>query len=190
MPHISPSGGRQSWSIEDCRGDFEEVSSLVERSWAENTQQGFLYQADFLASCFEYPGASFSLAPAIYDGATPLAFAAAFPRRASLNGRELKLVVVSFLTVARELKKRGYGILLWKELVSRARLAGFDGMVNYCVEGESMNRMILGCCRMLHLPEACSYTIPHWSRVLQPRKVQRSQPELPAGVVERFIALV
>ena len=30
--------------------------------------------------------------------------------------------------------------------------AGFDGMVNYCVEGEAMNRMIDGACRRLRLP--------------------------------------
>jgi len=28
----------------------------------------------------------------------------------------------------------------------RAQSAGYDGMVNYCVEGEPMNGMILGCC--------------------------------------------
>ena len=126
----SQSEGRRSRHIEDCRGDFEEISRLIERSWAENTQQALLYPAAFLASCFEYPGASFSLAPAIYDGSTPLAFASAFPRRVCVKGRELNLVIITFLTVASELKKRGYGILLWSELVKRARVAGFDGMVN------------------------------------------------------------
>jgi hypothetical protein len=162
---------------------------LIERSWAENTQQALLYPADFLASCFESPGASFSLAPAIYDGSTPLAFVAAFSRRVCVKGRELNLVIITFLTVASELKKRGYGILLWSELVKRARVAGFDGMVNYCVDGESMNSMILGCCRMLQLPTALAYTIPYWSRMLQPRKIQGAQAEPTPDAVERFLGL-
>jgi GNAT superfamily N-acetyltransferase len=185
----SQSGGQQARRIEDCRGDFQEVSRLIERSWAENTHQALLYPADFLAWCFEYPGASLSLAPALYDGAMPLAFAAAFPRRVCLRGRELNLVIVTLLTVAAEYKKRGYGIVLWNELVTRARAAGFDGMVNYCAEGESMNSMILGCCGLLKLPTARAYTIPYWSRMLQPRKVQSAPAETAADVVERFLGL-
>ena len=183
------SEGQQSRRIEDCRGDFEECSRLIERSWAENTQRALFYPADFIASCFEYPGASFSLAPTIYEGSTPLAFAAAFPRRVCVKGRELNLVIITFLTVASELKKRGYGILVWSELVKRARAAGFDGMVNYCVEGESMNSMILGCCRMLQIPTARAYTIPYWSRMLPPRKVESAQSEPAADVVEQFLEL-
>lgn len=188
MSDISRTEGQRSRRIENFRGSFEELSQLIERSWAENTQQALHYSADFIASCFEYPGASFSLAPAIYDGSTPLAFAAAFPRRVCLKGRELNLVIITFLTVASEFKKRGYGILLWSELVKRARAAGFDGMVNYCAEGESMNDMILGCCRMLKLPTARAYTIPYWSRMLQPRKVQSAKADHPADV-ERFLRL-
>jgi len=162
---------------------------LIERSWAENTQQALLYPADFLASCFEYPGASLSLAPAVYDGASLLAFAAAFPRRVCFSGRELNLVIVTLLTVAAEYKKRGFGIVLWNDLVNRARTAGFDGMVNYCSEGESMNSMILGCCRSLQLPTARAYRIPYWSRMLQPRKIQSAPAEPATDTVDRFLGL-
>jgi len=175
--------------IEDCRSDFERLSRLIEHSWAENTQQPLFYAADFLASCFEYPGASPSLAPVIYRGDTPLAFGAAFPRHVSLLGRELNLVIITFLTVASEHKKRGYGVVLWNELVKRARAAGFDGMVNYCAEGESMNTMIAGCCSMLNLPTARVCSIPYWSRILQPRKVQGLQHAPAADVVEHFLGL-
>jgi hypothetical protein len=168
---------------------LEEISRLIERSWAENTQQALFYPADFLASCFEYPGASFSLAPTIYEGSTPLAFAAGFPRRVRVNGRGLNLVIIAFLTVTIDVKKRGYGIFVWTELVKRARAAGFDGMVNYCVEGESMNSMILGCCRMLGLPTVHACTIPYWSCMLQPKKVESSQTEPAGDVVEGFLEL-
>lgn len=189
MSESSQSEGQRSRRVEDCRGDFEEVSRLIERSWAENTQQPLLYPADFLSSCFEYPGAGFSLAPSIYSGSTPLAFAAAFPRRVLVKGRELNVVIITFLTVAIELKKRGYGILLWSELVKRAQAAGFDGMVNYCADGESMNSMILGCCQMLQLPTVLAYTIPYWSRILQARMVENTEAEPSADVAERFLGL-
>lgn len=189
LPTSSQSESQRSRGIEDCRGDFEEISRLIERSWADNSQQALFYPAEFLASCFEYPGASFSMAPTIYEGSTPLGFVAGFPRRISLRGRELNLVIVTFLTVASEVKKRGCGIVLWSELVKRARAAGFDGMVNYCVDGESMNSMILGCCRMLQLPTACAYTVPYWSRMLSPRKVESAQADPAADLVGRFLEL-
>lgn len=189
MSDISQTRSHGSRCIEDCRGDLENISRLIERSWAENTQQPLFYGADFLASCFEYPGAGFSLAPVIYEGAAPLAFGAAFPRHVCLVGRQLNLAIITFLTVASEHKKRGYGIVLWNELVKRSRAMGFDGMVNYCAEGESMNSMILGCCRMLKLPTARICTIPYWSRMLQPQKVESVQPTPTVDVVDRFVGL-
>ena len=189
MAHSSQPVARTSRQVEDCRGDFEEISRLIEQSWAENSQQSLLYPAAYLASCFEYPGANFQLAPTIYDGFTPLAFVAAFPRRIRLWERELNVVIVTFLTAASALKKRGYGIVLWNELIKRVRAAGFDGMVNYCVEGEPMHSMILGCCRMQQIPTLHAYTIPYWSRLLLPRKVQTPEPDREGNLVERFLAL-
>lgn len=189
MAHPSQVGTRSSRRIGDCRGDFEEISRLLEGSWAENRQRALLYPTDYLASCFEYPTASLALAPTIYDGPTPLAFVAGFPRRIRFRERELNIIIVALLTAAAALKKRGYGVLLWSELVKRARAAGFDGMVNYCVEGESMYSMILGCCRMLQLPTTHAYTIPYWSRVLTPRKIDSAEPEPGAESVEQFLIL-
>jgi hypothetical protein len=161
----------------------------MEHSWAENNSQSLFYSADFLASCFEYPGATLSLAPTIYDGTTPIAFAAAIPRRVALNGRELHVVIITFLTAANEYKKRGYGIVIWKEVVRRVQAAGFDGMVNYGTEGEPMNSMIPKCCRMLRLPTAHIRTIPYWSRIVLPKKPQSDQPEPAENMVERFLEL-
>ena len=176
-------------TIEDCRGDFEKISRLIESSWAENRQQPLFYGADFLASCFAYPGAKFSLAPTIYQDAEPLAFVAAFPRDVLLGGKRLHLGVITFLTAAKDQKKRGYGIVLWNEIVKRLRGAGFDGMVNYCVDGESMNTMILGCCQMLKLPTVRALSIPYWSRMLQPKKREGIEPARIPGRAERFLEL-
>jgi len=74
-------------------------------------------------------------------------------------------------------------------LVKRIRAAGFDGMVNYCVEGEAMNKMILGCCRMLKLPVLRAFSIPYWSRILPPKFVEADQPGSPDGIVDRFLEL-
>jgi hypothetical protein len=180
---------RESRGIENCRGDFAQISELIEKSWAENTHPAFYYGPEFLASCFEYPGASFTLAPAIYEGAAPLAFVAAFPRRVLLQGRQLQLAIVTLLTVAREHKKSGIGIVLWNEIVERLRHAGFDGMLNYCLDGESMNGMIEGCCRMLRLPTARAFSVAYWSRVLHSREAPNDSADWEEGTVERFLEL-
>jgi hypothetical protein len=161
----------------------------MERSWAENANQALLFSPDYLASCFEYPGAAFSLAPTIYEGRQPLAFAAAFPRRIFLDGRTLNIAIITFLTAANEYKKRGYGIVIWTELVKRIRAAGFDGMVNYGTEGESMNNMIPKCCHMLRLPTAHVRTIPYWSRMIQSKKTGSARVAHPENVVDQFLEL-
>jgi Acetyltransferase (GNAT) family len=166
-------GNPQRLSIQDFRGDFEDVAKLIQESWAENNQQHLLYSADFIASCFEYPESSFSLAPTLYDGAKPIAFIAGFPRRFRFKGRELRVILSTFLAVSNEHKKAGYGIILWNELVKRAQAAGFDGMVNYCVDGEPMNGMILGCCRAMKLPTERIYSVLYQMRLLQPKSTSQ-----------------
>jgi hypothetical protein len=42
-------------------------------------------------------------------------------------------------------------------------------MVNYCVDGEPMNDMILGCCGMLKLPTELIFSVPYLMRLLQPK---------------------
>jgi hypothetical protein len=105
-------GSPQGLSIEDFRGDFDEVAALVQRSWMENSNQSLMYTPDFVASYFEYPGSSFALAPTLYGGNRPLAFIAGFPRRLKVQGRELNVILSSFLSVSSEYKKKGYGVVL------------------------------------------------------------------------------
>ena len=160
--------------IQDFRGNFDEVSELIQSSWAENAQKPLLYSPEFLASCFEYPGASFRLAPTIYTGNKPVAFIAGFPRTVRYRGRDLRIIVASFLSVSVGQKNKGYGVLLWNELVGRARAAGYDGMVNYCVDGEAMNGIILGCCRMLKLATARFYSTPYQMRLLTQKRASEA----------------
>ncbi len=177
----------QPLSIEDFRGDYDEVAGLVQRSWMENSNQSLMYTPDFVASYFEYPGSSFSLAPTLYDGNKPLAFIAGFPRRLKFKGRELSVILSSFLSVSSEYKKKGYGVVLWSELVKRAQAAGFDGMVNYCVNGEPMNGMILGCCRAMKLPTERVFSVGYQMRILQSKAVPQLELKMESDDVEAIL---
>lgn len=152
--------------VEDFRGDFGAVAEMMERSWADSATAPLLYTPEFLQSAFEYPGATPELAPTIYDGDTPVGFVAGFPRRIRCDGREHRVVLITFLTAAAEHRNSGYGIVIWTELVKRARAAGFDGMLNYCVEGEAMNRMIGPSCRRLGLKAQRVRSIPYLTKML------------------------
>jgi GNAT superfamily N-acetyltransferase len=176
-------------NIEDFRGDFERVASLVQEAWADSVKRSLLYTAEFLTSVFDYPGAAFALAPTLYDGRTPIAFIAAFPRRIRYKGRERRIVVASFLSVAREFKKMGYGIVLWSELVRRAQAAGFDGIMNYCVEGEPMNGMILGSCRLSKIPVEQVRPISYLSCVIWPKDSAAVRGPADDSFVEDFLGL-
>lgn len=158
--------------LTDFRADIAPVASLIQESWQENGKQGLHYTPEFLASCLTYPGAAHSLAPTLYQGDKPCAFIAGFPRTIRYKDRQLRIILCTLLSVSSEYKKRGYGIVLWNELVKRAQLAGFDGMINYCVEGEPMNGMILGCCRMLKLPTERIYSVQYLMRVLLPKSAR------------------
>ena len=168
-------GSVRRLSIQDFRGDFDEISRLIQRSWAENNQQHLLYSSQFIASCFEYPESSFSLAPTLYDGDKPIAFVAGFPRLLRFKERELRVILCTFLAVSNDHKKAGYGVILWNELVKRAKAAGFEGMVNYCVDGEPMNGMILGCCRAMKLPTERVFSVGYQTRLLQSKPVSQSE---------------
>lgn len=175
-------------SIEDFRGDFGAIASLMEQSWAENKKQPLLYTKEFLKSCFEYPGMSYYLAPTIYHNDTPKAFVAGFPRRVRYKGRELNIVLISFLTVANEYKKTGYGVVIWTELVKRARAAGFDGMINYCVDGEAMNGMIMGCCKRFNMPIEHRYSVQYLTSVLFPKTTSYSNESIDENI-EALLAM-
>jgi hypothetical protein len=149
---IAHTVARASESVEDFRGDYEQLATMVQASWAQNPTPPYLYTAEFLADCLRYPGAGCSLAPTIYDRAEPVAFAVGYPRRVIAGGAERRVLISTLLTVAPEHKASGYGIVVWSELMRRAAQAGFDGVVNYCTEGGAMDRMIRGGCRLLGLP--------------------------------------
>ena len=168
----------QVWpTIEDFRGDFEELAVLTERCWAQNKSQPLLYTAKVLASYFSYPGATFRLAPTVYEDSRLVAFIAGFPRSVLYQGRKLRIVVVSFLTVASECRKRGYALLLWDEVVRRARAAGFAGVMNYCVDGDTMGEIMLGTYQCIRVPAAKIFSIQYLIRLIPVAKHNITEPK-------------
>jgi hypothetical protein len=143
---------RASEAVEDFRGDYDQLADVMRASWGQGPSPPYLCTAEFMADCFRYPGSSFSLAPTLYHESELVAFGAGFPRRVLLAGVARRILISAFLTVAPEHKASGYGIVVWSELLRRAKDAGFDGVVSYCVEGGDMDRMVPMSCRLLELP--------------------------------------
>ena len=152
MAGITPALRRASECVEDFRGDYGELAAMMQASWGEGPDPPYLYTAELLADHFRYPGSSFALAPSVYDGAEIVAFVAGYPRRIIAGAAERRILISTFLTVAPAQKASGYGLVVWSDLMRRAADAGFDGVINYCVDGEAMHRMIEASCRLLDLP--------------------------------------
>jgi GNAT superfamily N-acetyltransferase len=153
-------------AFESFHGDFAAVAALIGRSWAENAGQSLNYSPEFLESCFAYPGMMPELAPALYAG-SPQAFVAGFPRRVRLFGEDRRLVLLTFFTVAPELKGKGIGVRLWAEALRRARSAGFDGALYYCVQGNRSNEVTAAGVRAAGFQPVCIGEVPHRMRALR-----------------------
>jgi GNAT superfamily N-acetyltransferase len=176
-------------SIEDFRGDYQSLASFLQRSWEENNQQALSYSAEFLKSFLTAPGAALSLAPSLYEADRLIGFASGFVRHVQYRGFSLRLITNSFLSVLPEYKKSGFGVVLWSELVNRARSGGFDGMINFCIDGEPMNRMIEGCCRRLKLPVQRLFSIRYMSSLLKPSASEATPGFPPSDSVSHFLRL-
>lgn len=166
------------------RGDFGALAAMIQRSWAENANQALLYSEDFFRSAFNYPGSSFDLAPVVYGDAGLLGFVAGFPRSVSWDSRPARLVLNSFLTASVAAKGAGLGLTLWADLIERCRDAGYDGTINFCVEGDEMNRMIPGLSRILRLNTQRIFSVEFLSKVLRP-----APPETRSQITEPDIDL-
>ncbi|MGZ4273424.1 MAG: hypothetical protein ACXVRP_06630 [Solirubrobacteraceae bacterium] len=152
MSGIADTIGRAAQAVEEFRGDHEELAAVMRASWVDSPGAPYLYTADLLADWLRYPGTEQAPTPAIYADDGLVAFAAGLPRQAEVAGATRRILISTFLTVAAEQKAAGYGIVVWSELMRRAAAAGYDGVVNYCADGEPMHRMIETGCRLLDLP--------------------------------------
>jgi hypothetical protein len=141
---------RAAEEVEEFREDYEELAAVMRDSWADGPSAPYLYTAELLADWLGAPGKA--LAPAIYTDEGLVAFVAGLPRQVEIAGVTRRILISTFLTVAPAQKAAGYGIVVWSELMRRAAAAGYDGVVNYCADGQAMHRMIETGCRLLDLP--------------------------------------
>jgi hypothetical protein len=155
-------------AITTFRGEWKELAKMMQESWAANKEQSLRYSQGFLRSAFAYPGSTLEMAPAIYAGGELVAFVAGFPRDVRFQGRHVRLLLNSFLTASFRVRKGGYGLMLWRALVDRARAAGYEGTINFCVEGDEMNTIMPSLARFFRLNTKKVYTIKYLSRFVRP----------------------
>jgi hypothetical protein len=171
------------------RGDFAALSAMMQRSWAENPNQSLLYSEAFLRSAFDYPGSSFDLASAIYRDGDLTGFVAGFPRSVMWDARPARLILNSFLTVSSTAKGAGLGLMLWSDLIGRCRAAGSDGTINFCVEGDEMNRMMPGISRLLRLNTQRIFSVEFLVKLLFPVP-PAPPPQVSDADIDLFLELV
>jgi hypothetical protein len=152
----------------DSGSGFCEAAELIATSWRENKEQALDYNAAFLQSCYEYPGVDTSLSPAIFVDSRMVAMASAFPRSVLFDRKLLRLAMLTFCTVAPEMKGKGLGLAVWRECLQRVRAAGYDGAIHYCVEGNKSNFVTVAAAETLGF-EAC--------RVFTVQQLMRFIPE-------------
>jgi hypothetical protein len=154
--------------IESFRGDFTSLAAIIEASWKLNKEPALLFDEPFLRSAFEYPGSTFDLAPAMYTDDGIAGFCAAFPRNVRIDGRDLRIVVETFLTMSSGLRGSGHGTALWGETARRVRAAGYDGTIHFCVEGDDFHRMMPAVRTFLELNSQAVYRVEYLTRFLRP----------------------
>ena len=164
-------------AVTEFRGDFPQLAATMQRAWAANKEVPLLYTEEFLRSAFEYPGTDMRLTPSIYSGDDLLAFVAGFPRRFRWNGRDVNLALNTFLTAAAGTRGSGYGLAVWGAFHERAKSAGYDGSLNFCVEGDEMNRVAPAAAKLFRLNTQRVFSVEYLVRFLRPAKEAAAAPE-------------
>lgn len=127
---------------DNCGSRFGQAAELIAASWRENRDQALDYNSEFLRSCYEYPGVDPSLSPAIFVDGRMVAMVSAFPRSVILDGKPLRLALLTFLTTASGMKGNGFGLSIFRQCLQRVQAAGFDGAVHYCVASNKTSNSV------------------------------------------------
>ena len=165
--------------------DWSVASSLVSESWKNNRESPLEYTPEFLASLFEYPGDGPPIAPALYDDGRLIAFVAGFPRSVALRGHARRLLLMSFLTVAPDCRRRGHGRAVFAECVRQARIAGYDGTLHYCVEGNPSNTVTVAAVRDAGFESRRIFTVRYMMGMCR----HRSEPAEPEQAMDSNLFL-
>jgi hypothetical protein len=175
-------------ALTSFRGDFGDLAAMMQESWAANPNHPLLYSEIFLRSAFDYPGSSFDLAPALYGDAGLLGFVAGFPRSVIWDARPVQLILNSFLTASTAVKGAGFSLKLWADLIERCRNKGYDGTINFCVEGDEMNRIMPGLSRLLKLNTQRIFSVEFLVRLLKPAPPE-PLPQISEAEIDLFMEL-
>ncbi|MBV8743605.1 MAG: hypothetical protein JO134_01035 [Xanthobacteraceae bacterium] len=167
------------------RGEFTSLERLLRDSWGHNRSQLPIYGEPFLRSAFLYPDASFDLAPTIYIDDQPAAFVAGFPRRVQLDDREMRLALVSLWATASRFHGRGYGSRVWMEVLRRGKAAGYDGAVNFFLDGAPSNSAVLACGERVGAKVRRVFSVRYLARLLRPGPVLATADT--AGSIDHFL---
>lgn len=159
----------------DLDTHFQQAADLISHSWKENKDQTLDYNASFLASCYQYPGARMEFSPALYEDGRLRAFVCGFPRHVQLGGKRLRLLLLTFFTVAPERKGAGLGKAIWAEALRRAKAGGFDGAIHYCVDGNKSNLVTVGAAQSIGECSEWVFTVQYLMKLLQ----RTSPPDAP-----------
>jgi hypothetical protein len=158
--------------------DLEQAAAVMAASWGENNEQSLRYTPAFLQSYVNYPGRLPVIMSVLHEAGKLAAFVFGFPRSASLRGRELNLLLMTFFTVAPQFKGLGLGVKVWSECVNGARASGFDGVLYYCAEGNRSNAVTASGCRAARCEPQRVFVISYLMRLL------RHSPEPQCGEAE------
>lgn len=120
---------------------------LMRESWSNGADTSVDYTQPLLDSFFRSPSELPHLRPALYEGESLAGFVAALPRLAMVHGRERRLALVTFFTVAHAWQGRGIGRLLWAECLRLAQRAGYDGVIHVCADGNRSNHVTVAAAR-------------------------------------------
>jgi hypothetical protein len=118
----------------------EKTSQLIRAAFGSNPGVALDYNSDFVRSAFEYPGVDVALSPAFYEGDVLVSLMASLPRHVTIGGRHLQIALLTWNSVDPAFRRQGLGVRNVGEATRRARAAGYDGVLLYCLDGSIANK--------------------------------------------------
>jgi N-acetylglutamate synthase-like GNAT family acetyltransferase len=162
--------------VRDIGTRYEDAATVIRHAFQTNKEPFLNYNANFLASCYAYPGAQPELAPAFFDDDRLVSVLVSLPRHVIFERKRLALALLTLNAVEPEYRSYGLGIEMVAEAVRRARASGFDGAIYYCVDGHPANRTSFAGVKAAN--EACNhvYTVEYLMKILRAPSSDESEP--------------
>ncbi len=159
--------------------DLRAAAVLMRESWGENRESALDYDESFLGSCLEYPERPI-LAPAMYCKDVLVAMVCGLPRNVVILGKNRRLVLMTFLTVAPQWKGLGLGRAIWAACIRQAREAGFDGAIHYCAQEHVSNHVTVKAAVGEGLSPVHIMSVRFLHKVLKPSDTAVGQGQSPS----------